>query len=50
MVELARKADQRLAERYRQLARRKHTNQAKTAVARELVAFLWRALLLVPTR
>jgi transposase len=48
VVELARKADQRLGERYRQLAHRKHTNQAKTAVARELIAFLWRALLLVP--
>lgn len=48
VVELARKADQRLGERYRKLAHRKHTNQAKTAVARELIAFLWRALLLVP--
>lgn len=48
VVELARKADQRLGQRYRQLAHKKHTNQAKTAVARELIAFLWRALLLVP--
>lgn len=48
VVELARKADQRLSERYRKLAHKKHTNQAKTAVARELIAFLWRALLLVP--
>jgi hypothetical protein len=48
VVELARKADQRLGERYRQIARRKHTNQAKSAVAREPIAFLWRALLLVP--
>lgn len=46
VVELAREADQRLALRYRQLARRKHTNQAKTAVARELIGFLWRALLI----
>lgn len=45
VVALARQADQRLALRYRQLLRRKHTNQAKTAVARELVGFLWRALL-----
>jgi len=47
VVALARQADQRLSLRYRQLCRRKHTNQAKTAVARELVGFLWRALLLV---
>jgi transposase len=45
VVAIARQADQRLALRYRQLVRRKHTNQAKTAVARELVGFLWRALL-----
>lgn len=50
VVELSRKADQRLGERYRQLAHKKHTNQAKTAVARELIAFLWRALLLVPAK
>lgn len=48
VVELARKADQRLSARYRQLVHRKHTNSAKTAVARELIAFLWRALLLMP--
>jgi transposase len=46
VVALARQADQRLAMRYRQLIRRKHTNQAKTAVARELIGFLWQALLL----
>lgn len=46
---LARKADQRLSTRYRALVRRKHTNQAKTAVARELIAFLWEALLLQST-
>lgn len=47
IVALAREADQRLSLRYRTLARRMHTNQAKTAVARELVGFLWEALLLV---
>lgn len=47
VVALAREADQRLSMRYRQLARRMHTNKAKTAVAREHVGFLWRALLLV---
>jgi transposase len=47
IVELARTADQRLSARYRSLARHKHTNQAKTAVARELIGFLWEALLLV---
>jgi transposase len=47
VVMLARQAEQRLSLRYRQLAHRKHTNQAKTAVARELVGFLWQALLLV---
>lgn len=46
VAELARKADQRLSRRYRALARRKHTNQAKVAVARELVSFLWQALML----
>jgi transposase len=47
VVALARQADQRLALRFRQLVRRKHTNQAKTAVARELVGYLWQALFLV---
>ncbi len=47
VVALARQADQRLSMRYRQLLRRKHTNLAKTAVARELVGLLWQALLLV---
>lgn len=46
IVALARQADQRLSLRYRQLARRMHTNQAKTAIARELIGFLWRALLI----
>jgi len=46
IVALAREADQRLSLRYRQLTRRMHTNKAKTAVARELVGFLWQALLL----
>lgn len=45
IVDLARHAEQRLALRYRTLAFRKHTNQAKTAVARELIGFLWQALL-----
>lgn len=47
VVALARQADQRLSVRYRQLLRRKHTNLAKTAVARELVGYLWQTLLLV---
>jgi len=47
VVALAREADQRLTLRYKQLVRRMHTNKAKTAVAREHVGFLWRALLLV---
>jgi len=32
--------------RYKQLLRRMHTNKAKTAVAREHIGLLWRALLL----
>lgn len=47
VVALAREADQRLSIRYKQLIRRMHTNKAKTAVAREHIGFLWRALLLV---
>lgn len=47
IVALAREADQRLSLRYKSLVRRMHTNQAKTAVARELIGFLWQALLLV---
>lgn len=43
---LARRADQRLSLRFRSLSQRKHTNQAKTAVARELVGFLWQALMI----
>lgn len=43
-VAMARKAERRLGVRYRSLAARKHTNLAKCAVARELVAFLWAAL------
>lgn len=45
VLAIARKADQRLPSRYRTLAHRRHSNQAKTAVARELVCFLWEALL-----
>lgn len=41
---LAARADQRLKMRYRKLAARKHTNLAKTAVARELIGFLWAAI------
>lgn len=41
---IAARADQRLKSRYRKLAARKHTNLAKTAVARELIGFLWAAL------
>lgn len=41
---IAAKADERLKRRYRALAARKHTNLAKTAVARELIGFLWAAL------
>jgi transposase len=43
---LARRADQRLSLRFHSLHHRKHTNQAKVAVARELVGFLWKALLM----
>lgn len=45
VADLARLADQRLHDRHRSLSRRKHTNLAKTAVARELIGFLWSALL-----
>jgi len=41
---MAARADQRLKQRYRALAARKHTNLAKTAVARELIGFLWAAI------
>lgn len=41
---MAARADDRLKARYRKLAARKHTNLAKTAVARELIGFLWAAL------
>lgn len=41
---IAARADTRLKARYRKLAGRKHTNLAKTAVARELIGFLWAAL------
>ena len=41
---IAARADDRLKSRYRKLAGRKHTNLAKTAVARELIGFLWAAL------
>jgi len=41
---IAARADDRLKLRYRKLAARKHTNLAKTAVARELIGFLWAAL------
>ena len=41
---IAMRADDRLKRRYRMLAARKHTNVAKTAVARELIGFLWAAL------
>ena len=44
---MAREADQRLSMRYKQLVRRMHTNKAKTAIAREHIGFLWRALKLV---
>ncbi len=44
-VHAALRAERRLAARYRALAARKHTNLAKVAVARELVGFLWAALL-----
>jgi len=46
VVAIAREADQRLSLRYKQLLRRMHTNKAKTAVAREHIGLLWRALLL----
>jgi transposase len=41
---IAQRADRRLKARYRRLAARKHTNVAKTAVARELIGFLWSAI------
>jgi len=41
---IAARADDRLKKRYRALAARKHTNLAKTAVARELIGFLWAAI------
>jgi len=44
-VQAALRAERRLAARYRTLAGRKHSNQAKTAVASELVGFLWATLL-----
>lgn len=44
-VQAALRAERRLGARYRALAARKHGNQAKVAVARELVGFLWAALL-----
>lgn len=42
---IAATAERRLRTRYRVLSARKHTNVAKTAVARELIGFLWTALL-----
>ena len=41
---LAQRCDRRLKTRYRHLAHRKHTNVAKTAIARELIGFLWSAI------
>jgi len=41
---IAQRADRRLKTRYRRLAVRKHTNVAKTAIARELIGFLWSAI------
>lgn len=42
--EHARLVEQRLLKRYRSLAVTKHTNVAKTAIARELVGHLWAAM------
>lgn len=42
--ELARSVERRLVKRYRRLAITKHTNVAKTAIARELIGHLWAAL------
>ncbi len=41
---IATRAEERLRRRYKMLSARKHSNVAKTAVARELVGFLWAAL------
>ncbi len=43
-VVIAHKAERRLGTKYARLAATKHTNVAKTAVARELAGFLWAAL------
>lgn len=42
---IASKAEQRLKRRYFKLAAHKHTNLAKAAIARELIGFLWVAML-----
>ncbi len=42
--ELARRVEKRLVKRYRRLSVTKHTNVAKTAIARELVGHLWDAI------
>jgi len=44
IVGIATKAQHRLRRRYLHLARTKHTNKAVTAVARELVGFIWSML------
>ena len=44
VVGIAIKAQHRLRRRYEHLARTKHTNKAVTAVARELVGFIWSML------
>jgi transposase len=42
--EQARLAEKRLVKRYRRLSMTKHTNVAKTAIARELIGHLWAAM------
>ena len=44
VAEHARKTERRLVKRYRRLAATKHTNVAKTAIARELVGHMWASI------
>lgn len=44
VAEHARATERRLVKRYRRLAAKKHTNVAKTAIARELVGHMWASI------
>jgi len=44
VAEHARTTERRLVKRYRRLTAKKHTNVAKTAIARELVGHLWASI------